>query len=193
MTLVLALMAGLGKLSSIPPLRWLSIAYIEVFRGTSALVQLFWFFYVLPLFGVELQAILVGIVVLGLNVGSYGAEVVRGAIQDVPKGQWEAGKALNFTHLQTLWRIIVPQAVVNMVPPFGNLFIELLKNSALVSFITIADLTFQGKIMRDSTGQNSLAYGSILLIYFLVALCITAGMRILEARLSRGLDRGGVK
>lgn len=117
---------------------------MEVFRGTSALVQLFWFYFVLPMFGMKLPALLVGIVVLGANAGAYGAEVVRGAILAVPAGQREAAVALNLTRARTIWRIILPQAVPAMLPPTGNLLIELLKNTALVSLITITDLTFRG-------------------------------------------------
>ena len=125
--------------------------YKRQFRGTSALVQLFWFYFVLPLFGVQLPAMLVGIVVLALNAGAYGAEVVRGAIRAVPPGQREAGVALNLTRGQIMRRIVVPQAIPAMLPPAGNLLIELLKNTALVSLITITDLTFRGQLLRSET------------------------------------------
>lgn len=145
----LALVAGVGRLSTVRPVRWLASIYVEVFRGTSALVQLFWFYFVLPLFGVQLPAMLVGIVVLALNAGAYGAEVVRGAIRAVPPGQREAGVALNLTRGQIMRRIVVPQAIPAMLPPAGNLLIELLKNTALVSLITITDLTFRGQLLRS--------------------------------------------
>ncbi|MFY2951914.1 ectoine/hydroxyectoine ABC transporter permease subunit EhuC, partial [Achromobacter ruhlandii] len=147
----LALAAGVGRLSTLRPVRWLASIYVEVFRGTSALVQLFWFYFVLPLFGVQLPAMLVGIVVLALNAGAYGAEVVRGAIRAVPPGQREAGVALNLTRGQIMRRIVVPQAIPAMLPPAGNLLIELLKNTALVSLITITDLTFRGQLLRSET------------------------------------------
>lgn len=188
-----AFAAGLGRLSPFSSLRWLSAAYVEVFRGTSALVQLFWFYYVLPLFGLKLGAMLTGIVVLGLNSGSYGAEVVRGAIQAVPTSQREAAIALNLTPRQTLWRIIIPQAIPAMMPPAGNLLIELLKNTALVSLITIADLTFEAQLLRAATLRTVRIFALILVIYFACALIITAGMRFAERRLSYGMDRGGVR
>jgi polar amino acid transport system permease protein len=178
----LALAAGIGRLSSVRPLRWIAAVYVEVFRGTSALVQLFWFYFVLPLFGVQLPAMLVGIVVLALNAGAYGAEVVRGAIRAVPPGQREAGIALNLTRGQIMRRIVVPQAVPAMLPPAGNLLIELLKNTALVSLITITDLTFRGQLLRSETLRTTEIITLMLLMYFAVALLITAGVRLLERK-----------
>ncbi|ADP17426.1 ectoine/hydroxyectoine ABC transporter, permease protein EhuC [Achromobacter xylosoxidans A8] len=178
----LALAAGIGRLSSLRPLRWIAAVYVEVFRGTSALVQLFWFYFVLPLFGVQLPAMLVGIVVLALNAGAYGAEVVRGAIRAVPPGQREAGVALNLTRGQIMRRIVVPQAVPAMLPPAGNLLIELLKNTALVSLITITDLTFRGQLLRSETLRTTEIFTLMLLMYFAVALLITAGVRLLERK-----------
>ena len=178
----LALAAGIGRLSSVRPLRWIAAVYVEVFRGTSALVQLFWFYFVLPLFGVQLPAMLVGIVVLALNAGAYGAEVVRGAIRAVPPGQREAGIALNLTRGQIMRRIVVPQAVPAMLPPAGNLLIELLKNTALVSLITITDLTFRGQLLRSETLRTTEIFTLMLLMYFAVALLITASVRLLERK-----------
>src|SRR5690606_36179784 len=119
---------GLGRLSKVAPVRWLATAYVEKFRGTSALVQLFWVYFALPRFGVEVSATLAGVLVLGLNGGAYGAEVVRSAIQAVPPGQREAARALGFSARQIRWRLVLPQAVGPMLPPAGNLVIELLKN-----------------------------------------------------------------
>ncbi|CAB3717263.1 L-cystine transport system permease protein YecS [Achromobacter deleyi] len=178
----LALAAGIGRLSTLRPVRWVASIYVEVFRGTSALVQLFWFYFVLPLFGVQLPAMLVGIVVLALNAGAYGAEVVRGAIRAVPPGQREAGVALNLTRGQIMRRIVVPQAIPAMLPPAGNLLIELLKNTALVSLITITDLTFRGQLLRSETLRTTEIFTLMLLMYFAVALLITAGVRLLERR-----------
>lgn len=178
----LALAAGIGRLSSLRPLRWIAAVYVEVFRGTSALVQLFWFYFVLPLFGVQLPAMLVGIVVLALNAGAYGAEVVRGAIRAVPPGQREAGIALNLTRGQIMRRIVVPQAVPAMLPPAGNLLIELLKNTALGSLITITDLTFRGQLLRSETLRTTEIFTLMLLMYFAVALLITGGVRLLERK-----------
>jgi polar amino acid transport system permease protein len=188
----MAFSAGLARLSHRP---WLSIpalAYIDLFRGTSALVQLFWAYFALPLLGIELDAMTVGILVLGLNIGAYGAEVVRGAIEAVPADQHEAAIALNFTEHQAMWRIILPQALLAMLPPFGNLLIELLKSTALVSLITLGDLTFQGQLLRSATLRSAEIFTLILILYFLVAQCISYGVRWLEKRLATGRDYGGL-
>lgn len=189
---VAAFTAGLARLSRH---RWVSLpalVYIDLFRGTSALVQLFWAYFALPLLGIELDAMTVGITVLGLNIGAYGAEVVRGAIQAVPAEQHEAAIALNFTERQSMWRIILPQALIAMLPPFGNLLIELLKSTALVSLITLSDLTFQGQLLRTATLRSAEIFTLVLILYFLAALVITYGVRWLERRLSVGRDYGGV-
>jgi len=185
LALPLAVAAGLARLSASPLARWPAATYVEVFRGTSALVQLFWFYFVLPLFGLKLPAMTVGIVVLALNSGAYGAEVVRGAVRAVPPGQREAAQALNMTRAQAMRRIILPQAVPAMLPPAGNLLIELLKNTALVSLITIADMTFRGQLLRSATLRTTEIFGLMLLLYFAVALVITGAIRLLERRVRR--------
>ncbi|HET8729200.1 MAG TPA: ectoine/hydroxyectoine ABC transporter permease subunit EhuC [Alphaproteobacteria bacterium] len=187
---VCAVAAGLAKLSSFTPLRWLAVVYVEIFRGTSALVQLFWLFFVLPQFGIRLSPLTVAVLGLGLNVGAYGAEVVRGAIQAVPKGQWEAATALNMSYPLAMRRIILPQAVVAMLPPWGNLFIELLKATALVSLITITDLTFRAQQMNQVTLQTVEIFTLVLIIYFVLAQIIALSVRWVEQRVSRGLSRG---
>lgn len=187
--IVAALVAGLSRLSRIAPVRWVATSYVEVFRGTSALVQLFWFYFVLPLFGLSLSATVVAILVLGLNAGAYGAEVVRGAILAVSKSQWEAAISLNLSRRSTMWRIILPQAVPAMLPPAGNLLIELLKNTALVSLITITDLTFSAQILRAETLKTTEIFSLVLLMYFAAAMVIAAMMRLLERWLSRTQGR----
>ena len=165
----LALLAGLARMSRQPWVSWPAAVYVEVFRGTSALVQLFWFYFVLPLFGVQMSAMVVGIVVLAANAGAYGAEVVRGAVTGVAKGQREAAVALNMTSRQTMRRIVLPQAIPAMLPPAGNIMIELLKNTALVSLITITDLTFRGQLLRSDTLRTTDIFIIVLLLYFAVA------------------------
>ena len=177
-----AFVAGIGRCAESRWLRWPARTYIEVFRGTSALVQLFWFFYALPFLGVELGPLSTGIVVLGLNVGAYGAEVVRGALDAVPKGQLEAARALSFDRRQTFLRIVLPQAVPRMLPPFGNLSVELLKNTALVSMITLAELTFRGQILQAATLRTMEIYAVVLVLYYLVAKLFSWTFRALEER-----------
>ncbi|MFP5460271.1 MAG: ectoine/hydroxyectoine ABC transporter permease subunit EhuC [Gammaproteobacteria bacterium] len=185
-----ALAAALARMYGPRPLRWLAVGYIEAFRGTSALVQLFWLFFVLPHFGVTLSPMTVGILALGLNVGAYGAEVVRGAIGSVPRGQWEAATALNLGRAQALRRVILPQAFVAMIPPWGNLFIELVKATSLVSLITLSDLAFKAQQLNQNTLRTAEIFGLVMLIYLGISMLVTLCMRKLERRAARGLGRG---
>lgn len=185
-----AFVASMLKLYGPWPLRGLAIAYIEIFRGTSALVQLFWLYFVLPNFGILLQPLTVAIIALGLNIGAYGAEVVRGAVIAVPRGQWEASVALNMSRTQALSRIILPQALVAMIPPWGNLFIELLKSTALVSLITISDLTFKAQELNTTTYRTIEIFSIVLVIYLVLSLFITSAIRQLERVAGTGLARG---
>lgn len=183
---VAACIAGLAVRSHTRILRFPALVYIEVFRGTSALVQLYWFFYALPLLGLSLSPLLAGVLVLGLNIGSYGAEVVRGALGAVPRGQHEACTALNLPPMTRFISVIAPQALVRVLPPAGNLLTELLKGTALVSLITLSDLTFRGMMVRAETLRTAEVFGLLLLIYFAIALAMTSSMRRLEKRLKRG-------
>ncbi|SFV37324.1 polar amino acid transport system permease protein [Devosia crocina] len=188
---ILAFGAGIGKLSSNLAIRAISIAYIEVFRGTSLLVQLFWLYFALPLAGMaigidlRLPPVVAGVLALSLNIGAYGAEVVRGAIAAVHKDQHEAGRALNFTPRQTLRTITIPQAIPEMMPSFGNLAVQNLKDTALVSLISLGDLTFRAEQIRNFTQDSTTIYSMLLVTYFGMALVLTAMMRTLEAYVSR--------
>jgi len=188
--IICSVLAGLGRKSTFAPIRWIASIYIEVFRGTSALIQLFWFYFALPLLGINLSALMAGVLVLGLNMGAYGAEVVRSSIAAVPKGQEEAATALGFSRMQTLWRIIIPQAILPSLPPFGNLLIELLKNSALASLITLSELTFSAQTLRTDTLETVPIFTIVLIIYFVVAQIIAFGVRSLEHKLAQ--SRGEV-
>lgn len=188
--IAIALSMGLLKLSPSKPLRALAITYIEIFRGTSLLVQLYWIFFVLPLFGVSIDKFTAGYVAVGMNIGAYGAELVRGGILSVPKGQWEAALAINMTPAKRMRRVILPQALVNMLPPWGNLMIELLKGTALVSLISVADLMFETKQINASTFLSAQAFGIALIIYYVLArYMVTPFMRWLERFMARKMGR----
>jgi polar amino acid transport system permease protein len=186
LALVLAIVAGLGRASKRRLARIPSAIYIEFFRGTSALAQLFWLFYVLPYLGVDLTPTQCATLGLGLCFGAYGAEVVRACIQAVPHGQLDAAAALNFSGLQTIRIVVLPEALIMMMPLFGNLLIELIKATSLVSLITIPDLTFQAHAVIAKTYSS----GGVLLvtlgIYLVISLVASAFMRKLERILARG-------
>lgn len=191
LAIVVAIIAAFMKMSTILPIRWTGIAYIELFRGTSLLVQMYWIFFVLPLFGITLDKFTAGFLAVGLNLGAYGAELVRGGIQSVPRGQYEAAIALSIPPFKRMRRIIFPQALLNMLPPWGNLLIELLKSTALVALISVTDLMFESKQINSTTFLSAQAFGTALIIYYVIArLIITPGIRGIEKRLSRKLSIG---
>jgi polar amino acid transport system permease protein len=192
LALVLSFVAALAQLSGIAVVRWAALIYVEVFRGVALLVQLFWMFFVLPFFDIHLEPIATAILALGLCNGAYGAEIVRSAIKAVPIGQREAACALNYSKLQTLWLIVIPQAIPTMLPPFGNLMIELLKVTALVSLITVHDLSFQALTLQQTTMRTVEPFTVVLVGYFLMALVITGFFRLAERWAGTGLDRGGL-
>jgi polar amino acid transport system permease protein len=188
---ILAFAAGIGKLAHNPLIKAISVGYIEIFRGTSLLVQLFWLYFALPVAGqaigidLRLPPVVAGVLALSLNIGAYGAEVVRGAIQSVSKDQYEAAKALNFTPRRTLWRIALPQAIPEMMPSFGNLAVQNLKDTALVSLISLSDLAFRAEQLRNFTQDSTTIYSLALLMYFGLALVLTAMMKLLERFVGR--------
>lgn len=186
-----AIILGVASRSPIAILRSVVRVYVEVFRGVSALILLFWTFYALPLIGLDLTPLQAGILALSVNLSAYGTEIVRGAIGSIPKGQTEASIAVHLSPTQRLRHIILPQAVVTMLPPYGNLVIEVLKASALVSLITLSDLLKQAQNLRLNRSAPSVEiFVVVLLLYFAIALAITGVVRLLEQRFGRGLDVG---
>ena len=185
-------LAGVARMSGHRVVRLAAGFYVELFRGTSALVQLFYAYYVLPLVGLTLPAFPTAVIVLGLNIGSYGAELVRGAIQAVPEVQREAGVALGMSPFLLLRRVIFPQALLAMVPPWTNLLIDLIKTTAFVSLIGVTELTFRAQLLREQTGGRDVipVFAVVIALYLIMAQAVSVGGRVLERRLSRGRDVG---
>jgi polar amino acid transport system permease protein len=189
---VLSFVFGLAMLSRSRTLRIIARIYVEFWRGTSEVVQLLWIYFVLPvLIGYRIVPMVAGIVVLGLNFGAYGAEIVRGAVRSVPKAQYEGATALSFTPVQRMRRVVLPQALVEMVPPFNNLFIQLLKGSALLTIIFVAEMTHQAKdvLIDRHIGDAALIWTLVLLFYLVLSILITIGMRALERWAARMVGR----
>jgi polar amino acid transport system permease protein len=180
LAIIFSMLSGLGRISRFSAIRIIAGFYVEIFRGTSALVQLFWLFYVLPLLGITLSPLMTGIIGLGLHGGAYGSEIVRGAVLAVPKGQTEAAIALNMTRSQRMLRVILPQAIRMMLPPFSNLSIELLKLTALTSLITLHDLTFEAYNLTMVVGRHTEIFTFLLMIYFMVGYPMILFMRRIE-------------
>lgn len=185
LALLLAVPLGLGRASGHAAIRLPCVAYIEFFRGTSLVVQLFWLYFVLPQLGVRMDAMTVAILGIALNYGAYGAEVVRGALQSVPQGQVVAARALGLSPWGVLRYVVAPQAMTIFVRPWGNLMIQLLKATSLVSLITIADLTYRAYQMHQLTMRTLPIFGTVLVIYFVMAQCIAFVTNVADRRFGR--------
>lgn len=187
---LVAFVIGIARTHRLRSVRFLAGLYTEVFRGTSALVMIFWVYFVLPpAFGWQLVPMWAGTLALGLTYGAYGSEIVRGALNAVDPAQREGGIALSFTPWQRMRLILLPQAVPEMIPSFCNLLIELLKGTALVSVMGMGDLAFSGNLVRLALQESVEIYSYILLIYFVIAFTLTRLMRGLEKRLKAGLGQ----
>ena len=190
---VISMIFGLMRLSKNPIIQGTATVYIEFFRGTSLLVQLFWVYYVLPFFGISLEAFTAGVVALGLNFGAYGAEIVRGGILAVPKGQWEAAFALNFSPSKRMKNIIIPQIFPIILPPAANLTVELLKATALVALVTVVDLTFEARQINSITWLSVQCFGTALLIYYFISrFLLVPFLRWLEVLAAKKVGKRGV-
>ena len=190
---VISMIFGLMRLSKNPIIQSTATVYIEFFRGTSLLVQLFWVYYVLPFFGISLEAFTAGVVALGLNFGAYGAEIVRGGILAVPKGQWEAAFALNFSSSKRMKNIIIPQIFPIILPPAANLTVELLKATALVALVTVVDLTFEARQINSITWLSVQCFGTALLIYYFISrFLLVPFLRWLEVLAAKKVGKRGV-
>ena len=190
--LILGLLAALGRLSRSWPLRALAGAYIETFRGTPLLVQLFFLFFGLPqllrLVFPDFQALgAYQTAVLGLSLfaGAYAAEIIRGSLNAVPRGQLEAASALGLRPTQTLGLILLPQAARIAVPALGNQFIGLLKDSSLASTITVTELLLTTRQVASVNYQPAVMYAAIGLIYFLLSNLAARFFQYIERRLDR--------
>ncbi|WP_426958938.1 amino acid ABC transporter permease [Muricoccus radiodurans] len=168
--------------------RALSRAYVEVFRNTPALVQLIWFYYALPILtGIQLSPFAAAALGLSLNTSAYTAEIFRGGIQAVPRGQWEAAQALGMTGAQSLRRIVLPQVLRLMLPAFTNRAIELAKTTSLASVLSVHELMYQGRLLSSTYYRPMEILTTVALIYFVV---IWPGS-LLSATLERRLARRG--
>ena len=171
-----------GTLRIVPfaPLRLLAGAYIYVIRGTPLLIQLFLIYFGLPSLGLNLPAFTAGIIGIGINSGGYVGEIVRGGIEGVPKGHWEAARVLGLSYFQTLRSIILPQAVRAMLPAFGNEFVTLIKESSLLSTLAIAELTMVGQQVRSVTFASFESFLVVAAVYLLLTSATSGALQLLE-------------
>jgi polar amino acid transport system permease protein len=181
----LSFAVAFARISPQRTLRFAATVYVEVLRGTSALVQLFCVFYILPLLDITLPPLASGVLVLSFNTAAYGSEIVRAALAAAGKGQHEAAATLGLLKWQIMRLVLIPQAMVIIWPAFGNLLVELVKSSALVSLITLTDLTFAGVQMVTSTGRAFETWALVLIVYFAIAYPLSLLAGAAERRMRR--------
>jgi len=182
---VLGLLMALGRRSENKWLSWPTTAVIEFIRMTPLLVQLFFLFFVLPRYGLRLDAFVVGVVALGLHYGTYNSEVYRAGIDAISKGQWEAAKALNFSSTHTWTRIILPQAIPPMYPALGNYLVAMFKESAQLLAITVTELMLTARIIGTQTFRFLEPITMVGVLYFLISYPSSLLVQRLEARFAR--------
>ena len=181
--LVMGLLAALGTLSTWRMFRWLANAYVEVIRGTPFLIQVFLIYYALPSIGLDIPAIAAGILSLGLYSGAYVAEIFRGGVGTVPRGQSDSARALGMSYFTTLRRIIIPQIMGLILPPLANHFITLVKESSMLSVITVPELTMIGQMVIGITFSPVEIYVVTALLYWV----FNTGLATLSQKLERNL------
>ncbi|MBR2319168.1 MAG: amino acid ABC transporter permease [Clostridia bacterium] len=160
--------------------------YVALFRGTPMVVQLLVFHFVLfPVLGLNLSSVMVAIIVFGLNSGAYISEIMRGGIQSVDPGQMEAGRAVGLSFGTTMMKIVIPQAIKNILPTMGNEFIALIKETSVVSFVGAMDLCVAFKDMATNSYEFIVPYLAMALIYIVLVALITLGIRLMERRLRK--------
>lgn len=181
---VLGAVFGLGRISTNKLLYGIATVYVEVIRGTPILVQAIWIYFALPLIiQYTLDPVVAGIIVIAINSGAYIAEIVRGAVQSIEKGQMEAGRSLGLSHGQTMRYIIWPQAFKRMIPPMGNQFIISIKDTSLLSVILVPELIFQGRLIVANHFNAVEIYTTVAVFYLAITLSLSIALRRLEKRL----------
>ena len=184
--LVIGLVTGLLRLSRNLMITAPLVAYVEIFRCTPLLVQIVWFYYALPVvLGIDIPAHVAAVLVLSLYTGAFYAEIIRGGVNSIERGQWDAARAIGMRRRQVMRHVILPQAVKRMIPPFMNQSIIQLKNTSLVSTIAVADLLYEGTIITAATYRPLEVYTMVAIVYFLVLFPLTLAAQQVERRLAR--------
>ena len=189
LALVLAIIVGSLRAANIPKvLKSILSVYVEFFRGTPLMVQLFIFYYGLPSFGMKVDPILASVLTMGLNSGAYLSEVVRAAVLSVDRGQYDAAAVLGYNHIQTTVHIVLPQAFRIAVPTFMNGFSSIVKETSLVSVLPIIELTKLGNQVYAKTYHPFEVYISLAIIYFIMTYTVRFSAKWIERRLSIWID-----
>lgn len=187
--LILAVLTALARISTVKILQWIARVYVSIIRGTPLLVQLFILFYGLPTIGVVIDPFPAAILGFSLNVGAYASEVIRASILSIPKGQWEAADTIGMTYVQSLRRVILPQAARVSIPPLSNTFISLVKDTSLASLILVTEMFRIAQQIAATNYEFLLLYGQAALIYWVVCFLLSIGQGRLEHRFDRYVSR----
>lgn len=185
----LGLVLALCKLSPLRAVSWTASTVINVIRGLPIIVQLFYIYFVLPDLGIQLSAFQAGVIGLGIAYSAYQAENFRAGIEAVDPGQREAALAMGMSPALLMRRVVLPQAFRIALPPYGNILVMMLKDSSLVSTITVAEMTRAGQLIASSTFQNMTVYTLVALLYLALSLPLVWGLKHVERRLSAGRKR----
>ena len=191
---LVAVVVGALRVSASPLTSAASGVGVELMRGTSVLVQLFWVYYVLPVLpgGIRLSSWTAALLVLGLNGGAYGADIVRAGLLAVPRSQRDATRALGLPPLVAFRRVTLPVALAQIVPGFGSLAIDIAKWTSVVSFVGVTDVLYWANVARSSTNEIVLVYGLVAALYIGLAIVVAGGFRALEAVLPTSRARRAV-
>jgi His/Glu/Gln/Arg/opine family amino acid ABC transporter permease subunit len=176
------ILVGMGRISSNFFVHGITTCYVEAFRGTPLLIQIFLIFFGLPSLGIYFDPIPAGILALSLNSAAYQAEIFRGGVQSISKGQMEASRAMGLSYNQTLLNVIIPQGLRNALPAYTNEFITMIKDSSLVSVIGVMELTMRGKIVIGMTFQPFVVYIFIAIMYFIMTYLTSRVLRQVEIK-----------
>jgi polar amino acid transport system permease protein len=182
LSMIIGLIAGLGRLSRNPIVNGIASLYVEIIRGIPLLVQLFYIYYALGRV-VNLPAITCAVIAMSICYGAYIAEIIRAGIESVPKGQTEAARSLGMTPFQTMRYVILPQAIKTILPPVGNECVALLKDSSLVSILAVSDLLRRGREFASQGFEYFEAYTLVALFYLIITLILSKLVGIMEDRL----------
>ena len=183
--LVIGLIAGLGRISRVTVVNRIATVYVEVIRGIPLLVQLFYIYYALGKF-LTLPPIIAAVAAMSVCYGAYMGEIFRAGIQSIPKGQMEAALALGMSRAQAIRKVILPQTFRTILPPIGNEFIALLKDSSLVSILAVSDLLRRGREFASVSFQYFETYTVVALVYLVITLFLSKLVAYMEQRLERG-------
>ena len=179
------MLVGMARYSKLRILNWPATLYVELFRNTPVFVQIIWFYYAFPvIIGLQMKGFVAALIGIGLNIMAYSAEIFRGGILSIEKGQWEAGKAIGMGYVAVMRRVVLPQAIRRMIPPFANRAIEAVKATSLASTIAVAELMYEADQLANALYRPFEIYTAVAVLYFVATYPLALLSYWLERRLA---------